>query len=230
VQATAESAPRPLRALVRHPSAVLLFVQLVVVLAYPALDDSVPGRAAVGVVQMAVVLTAVWAVRRTPVLSWVALLLGFPAMLMTVAEAISPTTGWVVVVSAVLHAPFYFFVSYAMIRYLFHDDKVTPDELFATGAAFTVVAWGFAYLYSGAQVLWEGSFAGYASPDADEALPWFHLLYLSFTTLTSVGLSDVYPVHDHARSLVMLEQVAGVFYLALVVSRLVALIARRSTS
>lgn len=225
----ADRLPRPLAAAARHPSAVLLFAQLVVVLAYPSLSSSVAGRAAVGVVQMAVVLTAVWAVRRTPVLSWVAGLLGFPAMLMTVAEAISPTSDWVVLVSALLHAPFYFFVSYAMIRYLFHDYEVTRDELYATGAAFTVVAWGFAYLYAAAQVVWPGAFIGHSSPDGSEPLRWFELLYLSFTTLTSVGLSDVYPVLDHARALVMVEQVAGVFYVALVVSRLVGLIARRAT-
>ena len=47
-----------------------------------------------------------------------------------------------------------------MIRYLFHDDQVTRDELYATGAAFTVVAWGFAYVYAAAQVVWPGSFVG----------------------------------------------------------------------
>jgi hypothetical protein len=52
---------------------------------------------------------------------------------------------------------------------------------------------------------------------------WFELLFLSFTTLTSVGLSDVMPVLAHARSLVMIEQVAGVLYVALVVARLVGL-------
>ena len=63
--------------------------------------------------------------------------------------------------SALLHAPFYFYISYGMIRYLFHDDKVTRDELYATGAAFTVVAWGFAYVYVAAQVVWPGSFVAY---------------------------------------------------------------------
>ena len=116
--------------------------------------------------------------------------------------------------------PFYFFVSYAMIRYLFHDDRVTRDELYATGAAFTVVAWGFAYVYAAAQVVWPGSFAGFGGT-GDRT--WFELLFLSFTTLTSVGLSDVTPVLAHARSLVMIEQVAGVFYVALVVARLVGL-------
>lgn len=227
MQQPASRLPAPLQAVVAHPSAVLLVAQLVLVLAYPGLQGSTVGRAFAGVAQMVVVLISVWAVRRTEVLTWVALLLGAPAVVLAVAEAVQPDVGWVVVASAAFHVPFYFFVSYALIRYLFHDDKVTRDELFATGAAFTVVAWGFAYLYAAAQVVWPGSFVGYSSPDAGEALPWFELLYLSFTTLTSVGLSDVYPVLAHARSLVMVEQVAGVFYVALVVARLVGLTARR---
>ncbi|HWI42559.1 MAG TPA: ion channel [Nocardioides sp.] len=207
----------------RHPSGVLLAGQLVVVLAYPGLDASTTGRAIAGVVQMGLVLVAVWAVRRTPALNWVAGLLGLPAMVLAVLEAVSPDDDAVVLVSTAFHVPFYLFVSYAMIRYLFHDEKVTRDELFATGAAFTVVAWAFAYLYAATQVLWPGSFVGYSSPHGTERLPWFELLFLSFTTLTSVGLSDVYPVVDHARAVVMVEQVAGVFYVALVVARLVGL-------
>ncbi|MEQ4522367.1 potassium channel family protein, partial [Nocardioides kribbensis] len=141
-----------------------------------------------------------------------------------VLEAATPDTAWVVLVSALLHAPFYFYVSYSMIRYLFHDDRVTRDELFATGAAFTVVAWGFAYVYAALQVVWPGSFVG-TGPAQDRA--WFELLYLSFSTLTSVGLSDVVPVLPHARSFVMIEMLAGVLYVALVVARLVGLTVNR---
>lgn len=204
----------------RHPSAVLLAAQLVAVLAYPFLGGSVGGRAVVGVVQLAVVLAAVAAVRLTPALTWVAVLLGGPAMVLTVVEAVQPDAGAVVLASAVLHVPFYFYISYAMLKYLFHDDRVTRDELFATGAAFTVVAWGFAYVYAACQVVWPGSFIG-AGGAGDRG--WFELLYLSFSTLTSVGLSDVVPVLGHARSFVMVEMVAGVFYVALVVARLVSL-------
>ena len=212
------------RALGGHPSAVLLVGQLLAVLAYPFLDESTPGRAALGVVQIAVVGLALWAVRRTPALTWVAAGLGLPAAIFTVLEAAGPQAGWIVLASTAVHAPFYFYVSYAMIRYLFHDTRVTRDELFATGAAFTVVAWGFAYLYAAVQVVWPGSFV---AADGTSTRAWFELLYLSFTTLTSVGLSDVVPVLDHARSLVMLEMVAGVFYIALVVTRLVGLTAQR---
>jgi Ion channel len=203
-----------------HPSAVLLGAQLFAVLAYPFLDDSTGGRVALGVVQPGIVLLAVYAVRRTAALSWVALLFGLPAVVFSVLEVVQPENDVIIVGSALAHVPFYFFVSYAMIRYLFHDDRVTQDELFATGAAFTVVAWGFAYLYAATQVLWPGSFVGTGGP-GDRS--WFDLLFLSFTTLTSVGLSDIVPVLPHARSLVMVEQVAGVLYIALVVARLVGL-------
>ncbi len=203
-----------------HPSAVLLTAQLVAVLAYPFLDGTAWGRALVGVVQLLVVLAALAAVRRTPALTWVAVLFGAPAMLMTVLEAIEPNNSGIVLVSALFHAPFYFYISYAMLRYLFHDDKVTRDELFATGAAFTVVAWGFAYVYSASQAVWSDSFIG---AEGEGARSWFELLYLSFSTLTSVGLSDVVPIGGHARSFVMVEMIAGVFYVALVVARLVSL-------
>jgi hypothetical protein len=53
------------------------------------------------------------------------------------------------------------------------------------------------------------------------------LLYLSFTTLSSTGLSDVGPATGHGQSVVMLEQVVGIFYIAMVVTRLVSLRAER---
>jgi hypothetical protein len=141
-------------------------------------------------------------------------------MVFTVLEASYPDHDPIVLLLAMFHAPLYLYISYGMIRYVFADERVTSDEIYAVGAAFTVVAWGFAYVYSAAQVLWPGSFAG-AGPPGDRS--WFELLFLSFTTLTSTGLSDITPALAHARSLSMVEQVTGVFYIAFVVARMVAL-------
>ncbi len=216
--------PGPVTVLRKHPSAVLLVGQLLAVLAYPFIGSSTPGRALIGALGTVLVLVALWAVRRTPALAWVALILGAPAVVCNVLEIVWPQSEGLLLASALLHAPFYFYVSYGMIRYLFHDDRVTRDELFATGAAFTVVAWGFAYLYVAVQALVPGSFI---AADGASQRSWFDLLYLSFATLTSVGLSDVVPVLPHARSLVMIEQVAGVLYVALVIARLVGLTVAR---
>jgi hypothetical protein len=197
--------------------------QLLAVVAYPFLDGSRAGSAALGVISMVAVGLALWVVRSTPALTVIAVVLGAPALVMTVLEAVLPDQDWVTLTSALLHAPFYFYVSYSLIRYLFHDDRVTTDELYGIGAAFTVVAWGFAYVFLAAVIIYPGSI----QPLSDGTGRFFDLLFFSFTNLTSVGLSDILPTGDHARSLVILEQVAGVLYVAMVISRIVALTVRR---
>lgn len=208
------------RAALRHPSAVLLAAQLLGVVLYPFMEGPV-GRAALSLFGIVVLVLAVWALRTTPALTWVSLVLGGPVVILTILEAVQPTNQAVVLWSSLLHAAFYFYTSYGLIRYMFSDYDVTRDELFATGATFTVVAWAFAYLFVATQVVWPGSFTAALDPAAPRT--WVELLFLSFTTLTSTGLSDVIPVVAQARALVMIEQVAGVMYLALVVSRLVGL-------
>jgi hypothetical protein len=105
------------------------------------------------------------------------------------------------------------------------DHEITRDELFAVGATFTLVAWAFAYSYTVCQAIEPASFTAAVDPDAERS--WMELLFLSFTTLSSTGLGDVIPIKPFARSLVMIEQVAGLAYVAMVVSRLVGLLVLR---
>ena len=210
------------------PCALLLFAQLGALLAYPFVETATlgdyqeAGRAIFGLIGLLVLFLAVRAVRATPALTWVAVVLGGPVVLLTVAEAVWTENEVIAFWSALLHALFYFYTGYGLLRYMFADNWVTRDELYATGATFTVVAWGFAYLYVAVQFLWPNSFTIYG-----ETLPgirsWYELLYLSITTMTSTGLSDIYAVTPHARSFVLLQQIAGMLYVALVVARLVGL-------
>jgi hypothetical protein len=203
-----------------HPSGVLLAAQLVAVLAYPFAGETPAGRAVLGVFGLLVLAVAVWAVRATPALTWVAITLGIPVMILTVAEAVYPSSEPIRLWSSILHALFYGYTAYGLVRYLFDDTFVTRDEVFAVGANFTVVAWGFAYAFMAVQVLWPGSFVSYQG-EGFQSFP--NLLFLSFATLTSVGLSDIIPVLPHARSVAMVEQVAGVLYVAMIISRVVSL-------
>jgi len=209
-----------LRAARNHPSAVLLAAQLLGVLVYPFMAGSA-GRAALSLFGLVVLVLAVWTLRTTPALTWVSVLLGIPVLILTIFEALDPNDQAILLWSSVLHAAFYFYTTSGLIRYMFKDRFVTRDELFATGATFTVVAWAFAYLYVACQIVWPGSFTAALEPDAPRT--WVELLFLSFTTLTSTGLSDVVPVLAQARSIVMIEQVAGLMYVAFVISRLVGL-------
>ncbi len=211
-----------------HPSAVLLIVQLLGILLYPYFDDSPVGRALLSLFSLGVLVLAVRAVRSTPAWTWVALLLGLPVVALTVLEAVFYQNVTVILWSAVLHAAFYFYTSYGLLRYLFRDRLITPDELWATGATFTVVAWAFAYVFVAAQIIWPGSFTAAVDPGAPRS--WVELLFLSITTLTATGLSDIIPILPHARSLVAIEQVAGLMYVALVISRVIGLTLFRERS
>ena len=50
------------------------------------------------------------------------------------------------------------------------DHEITRDELFAVGATFTLVAWGFAYVYTVWQAIEPGSFIAAQHPDAQRSL------------------------------------------------------------
>ena len=209
----------------RHPSGVLLFVQLSGLLIYPFLDDEPLGRAVLSTLGLLVLVVAVMAVRMTPALNWVSGLLGGPVVVLTIVEVAVPDNEQVTLWSSLFHAAFYFYTGYALIRYMFGDDVVTTDELLATGATFTVVAWAFAYVYAATQIIWPDSFT--AAVDPGSARSWTDLLFLSVTTLTSTGLSDIVPIRPHARSFVMIEQIAGMLYIALVIARMIALTTMR---
>lgn len=205
-----------------HPSAVLLAVQLLGVLVFPFTSRAGVGRTLLSVFGLVVLAIAVMAVNKTPSTRRTAIILGTPVFFLTVAEAIWPDTEGVVLASYAVHAIFYFYTAVSLLRYMFADAWVSRDELFATGACFTVLTWAFAYTYGVVQIIWPGSFV---IPGEEGPLSWMDLLYLSFTVMTNTGLSDISPVvgMNQGRAVLMLQMLAGVNYIALVVARLLGL-------
>ena len=203
----------------RHPSAFLLAAQLLSLLVYPLIDGGTSGRLLFGAVVLVVVPLALWVVMRSPLMNWIGWLLAIPAMALTVFgvlfehEALLP-------LSAMLEAALYFYAAGGLIAYMLRDHVVSADELFAAGATFTLLAWGFAYAYFVCQAWYPDSFTG-LQPDRPRS--WLELLFYSFSNLSATGLGDVLPVNAPARVLTMLEQFAGVGYIATVVSRLIGL-------
>ena len=203
----------------RHPSAFLLAAQLLSLLVYPLIDDGTGGRVLFGAVALVVVPLAVWVVNRSSYVNTIAWLLAIPAMLLTVLAVVFENDA-LLPFSALLEAALYFYAAASLISYMLHDHKVTADELFAAAATFTLLAWGFAYAYFVCQAWYPGSFTGF---EPERQRTWMELLFYSFTNLSATGLGDVLPVSAPARVLTMLEQFAGVGYIATVVSRLIGL-------
>jgi Ion channel len=210
----------------REPSAILLFGQLAALLVYPFLEGRGAGRALFSVLGIAFLGLVILAVRGSPGWTWLGLMLAVPASVLLLIQAISGSDT-LLPYSSALEAALYLFAAGGLIAYMLADREVTRDELFAVGATFTLVAWAFAYAYTTCQAIAPGSFTAAVDPAADRS--WIELLFLSFSNLTSTGLSDVVPVRPFARSMVMIEQIAGLTYVAMLVSRLVAMTVMRRT-
>jgi hypothetical protein len=209
-----------LATIMRHPSALLLGVQLLGVLLYPVMENTAEGRALFGAFGIVVLALALWVINRSPAVNWIAWLLAVPAVVLSIVAALGDSPG-LNAFAQLLEGGLYFYAAGGLTAYMLRDHRVTVDELFAVGATFTLLAWAFAFSYSVCQQWYPGSFAAAVNPQ--DPRTWMELLFLSFSTLSGVGLSDVVPLRAHARSLVMLEQFAGVMYIALVVSRLIGL-------
>ncbi len=206
-----------------NPSATLLVAQLLGILLYALVDDSPSdslGRLLLTLFGMVVVVLALGVVRATPTYTWLGVLIGLPAVVLTVVDWATGDPAWHLA-SDLVHVAFYGYTLIGLLRYMFADEVVTPDEIWAIGATFTVAVWLWAYAYSAVQTIAPGSFLAAVDPDAPRT--WLELLFLSTTTMTSTGLSDVVPVRPVARAVVMVQQIAGMLYLAVAVSRIVGL-------
>lgn len=114
----------------------------------------------------------------------------------------------------------YFYAAYGLLRYMFADRYLTKDEMFAAGAVFTLLAWGFAFLYNICQLIDPNSFI---KPEHVGIKSWLDILFLSFSLQSATGLSDIVPSGAAARVIAIIQMFGGVMYLAVIVTRLVAL-------
>lgn len=216
-----------IRAMATHPSGLLLFLQLASIIIHPMLETVKFNQAIFSCFNVAALSLAVWVVNRSPALNWVAWLLAIPAIALTIAYVITGSVHYFMW-AQLLESAMYFYTAVGLVMYMFNDDVLTRDELFAAAATFTVLAWGFALIYSVCQYVYPGSIIGGSNPN--EPRTWLELMFLSFSILSSTGYGDIMIVHPVARIVGIFQMFIGLMYMALIVSRLVSLtsVARKS--
>lgn len=119
---------------------------------------------------------------------------------------------------------FLLFVAFAIAQlfaYLMRHGPVTGDKLHAALAVYVLGAFLWAGLYTLLNHINPASFM--VNTARGGLLDFYDMLYFSFTTLSSAGYGDLTPATRRAESLVILEQIAGVFYVAVLIARLAGL-------
>lgn len=203
------------------PSAWLLLVQFILLILAMLTFDSLPYRTLTWSLGVLALLLIAKVIRQTPMFTFLGLTFVSGAILSSVLIVLGYSNLYIQLFAHSCEALAYFSAAYGLFRYMFADRYLTRDELFAAAAVFTLIAWGFAFLYNICQLVFPYSFQNPNNPHAFQT--WLDLLFLSFSLQSATGLSDLMPITPPARVLSMLQMFCGVMYLALIVTRLIAL-------
>ena len=156
---------------------------------------------------------------------WVALALILPAFASNFGIYVLPD-GIHVASEIVYHFAMVGFLGFAVAVILlgiFRKKVIGGDDVIGAFCGYLLLALVWANLYTLAYLLAPGGYS--VNQDiAWRMAEWHHrralFEYLSFTTLTSLGYSDITPVGPPAYTLTWLEVMVGQFYMAVVVAQL----------
>ena len=118
---------------------------------------------------------------------------------------------------------FLVFVVANLLRFILRAPRVNTEVLCAGIAGYLMIGmlWIVAYLLVAKAA--PDSFSINAGPAGQHSMDGFTAFYFSFATLTTIGYGDIVPISNAARMLAVMEAVTGMFYVATLISRLVAL-------
>lgn len=127
------------------------------------------------------------------------------------------------VMSAGMWVSFNMLSAYWFFYFVQRSTRVGNAQIFAAICVYILIALGYAAIY--VQLQFQNPQAFTLNFDSDENLAsgWATFVYFSFTTLTTVGFGDITPKSMLARYLTISEAVIGVFYVAILISRLISL-------
>jgi hypothetical protein len=117
---------------------------------------------------------------------------------------------------------FFGFVVVRLLGFIVRAPRVDLNILCAGVAGFLLLGLLWAPAYVAVARLNPLAFNLPTAPGAPATMDGFSALYFSFITLCTVGYGDIAPVSRVARMLAMLEAITGLFYMAVLISRLVS--------
>ena len=202
----------------RNRCSLLLAWLCVIILATPLFGASALGNKGLSVGLLVVLLLATWAlrVRRARMMAVVALAVATATLILGVPN----DEHWLRPVANGTMALFNGVVTIALLRYVLDAHLITTDKVFGAVSAYVLIALTFACLFAMLQYIETHAFHIAQVNNPDGMMSWSEVTYFSFTVLTSTGFGEITPVTDMARSLIVIEQVLGVMYVAFLVARL----------
>jgi hypothetical protein len=123
-----------------------------------------------------------------------------------------------------MFAAFCLYTAIVILRHVLGFGPLYADRVHAALSVYILIALAWAGIYALIEIVSPGAFSIPVSAGAPAGVYLLaHMIHLSMATLTSTGFGDITAVAPFARSMSQLEQLIGVFYVAVLISRLVGL-------
>jgi hypothetical protein len=113
------------------------------------------------------------------------------------------------------------FSTYCLLGYVLRARTITRDQIYAGVCMYIMLGFAFGTLFYLISMLDPRSFAANEELLARGDRP--DLMYFSFVTLATLGYGDITPRTNIARSLAIVEALAGMLYIAIFMARLVSM-------
>lgn len=203
------------------PCTYLLLSLVALILIYPYLKENIFSKIILGLIYTMVLIGGAYAVGRDKRKLRIGLGLAIIAIGLQWAHFTTQDV-WLQRMRAVIYIIFLLFAIGEVLAYLLKKGPITADKLHGALAGYMMLALLWAFFYALIESFTPGSFllGGTQLGDTGE---FMHLLYFSFTTLTTTGFGDITPVSAQARSLVIIEEFTGVFFVGVLIARLAGL-------
>jgi amino acid transporter len=217
----------------RHTALLVAIIALLGV--RPLISDTGVGTAMYSIMAMLLLVLALYTIqvdellgdrdlllkqrKKRGLLGWV---LAIVAIVLRLGEIVSPSH-LLATTSSISWLLFFGFVTLTELRGVLKQRKVTRETISMSISVYLLLGltWGLFFI-----VLFDFqphafSFGGAPLPSEQQVTPV--LIYFSLTTLATVGYGDITPVTLQARYAAVSEGIAGQFYLAILVARLVGM-------
>ncbi len=206
---------------------VLLISLVAFIGLYPLLLGETTGRLAGGLILAVIFVAGSIAASNSRIHRFISIALAIAALGLQIAW-LSTHAKTVETVFVAVFAIFCLYTALVLLGHVLASGSVHAGIVHAALSIYILLAlfWAGAYVLvainsPGAFLL--GATSSSAPAELAGAYLFADMLHLSIATLTSTGYGDIVPVAPFARSLSQLEQLVGVFYIAVLISRLIGL-------
>jgi len=228
---TARPSSRPVRiGNFKSSTAQFLAALILMLFAAPLLDELAYGPAIDAALLTVVLILGVLAVGRSHRTLALAMVLMLPAVvarwILHLQPGLLPPA-----VHSITALIFIGFVEFQLLHFILRAPRVNSEVLCAGISGYLLLGILWTGLYLMVSELHPVNpthpepypFAYTVGATAPHSLSQFEAYYFSFITLSTVGYGDITPLSNGARTLAMMEAMTGTLYMAVLISRLVAL-------